>query len=207
MGLLAFVTSWRLAGLPWPGVGWGWGAESGSLEAGQCLPTNPRSRAWVQGQDAQEARGGRLQGSGQGRQKRGQARRRYFNLINDRIPLRVCFNNQDTLQQVDRMFAVNLHMSSAGAVSINNVRECAGCATASPGARQVAPLSLLLSGGSCQRRIEVGALQTGFFSLWGVPRSSHQNKSSRWLAQRDHCGYDLRVESSVGWYLFRAQMS
>lgn len=43
-----------------------------------------------------------------------------FNLINDCTPLRVCFNNQDTLQQVDRMFAVNLHMSSEQAVNINN---------------------------------------------------------------------------------------
>lgn len=56
-----------------------------------------------------------------GKAEKGQARRRYFNLINDRTPLRVCFNNQDTLQQVDRMFAVNLHMSSVQAVSINNV--------------------------------------------------------------------------------------
>ena len=70
-----------------------------------------------------------------------QARCGYFNLINDRTPLRVCFNNQDTLQQVDRMFAVNLHMSSERAVSINNVPERAGCAAASPGAGQVAPLS------------------------------------------------------------------
>lgn len=55
--------------------------------------------------------------------EQGQARRSYFNLINDHTPLRVCFNNQDTLRQVDRMFAVNLHMSSERAVSINNVRE------------------------------------------------------------------------------------
>ena len=60
-------------------------------------------------------------GEWSGKAEKGQARRRYFNLINDRTPLRVCFNNQDTLQQVDRMFAVNLHMSSARAVSINNV--------------------------------------------------------------------------------------
>lgn len=72
----------------------------------------------------------------------GKAGRAYFNLINDGTPLRVCFNNQDTLQQVDRMFAVNLHMSSEQAVSINNVQEHAGCAAASPGARQVAPRPL-----------------------------------------------------------------
>lgn len=102
-------------------------------------------------------------GEWSGKAEKGQARLRYFNLINDRTPLRVCFNNQDTLQQVDRMFAVNLHMSSVRAVSINNVRECAGCAAASPGAQQVAPLSLLQSGGSCQRRKGVGELQARSF--------------------------------------------
>lgn len=145
-------------------------------------------------------------GEWSGKAEKGQARRRYFNLINDRTPLRVCFNNQDTLQQVDRMFAVNLHMSSARAVSINNVRECAGCAAASPGARQVAPLSLLRSGGSCQRRKGLG--NSGrVFPLWGVPRSPHQNKSSRQFAQGNHCGCDLGLESNIGWCLFREQMS
>lgn len=74
------------------------------------------------GQGAQEAEEGGCCGEGRKAEK-GQAGRGYFNLINDRTPLRVCFNNQDTLQQVDRMFAVNLHMSSEQAVSINNVRE------------------------------------------------------------------------------------
>lgn len=46
----------------------------------------------------------------------------YFNLINDRAPLRVCLNNQDTLQQVDRMYAVNLHMPLAPTARINNVK-------------------------------------------------------------------------------------
>lgn len=46
----------------------------------------------------------------------------YFNLINDRAPLRVCLNNQDTLQQVDRMYAVNLHMPLTQTARINNVK-------------------------------------------------------------------------------------
>lgn len=70
-----------------------------------------------------EARGGRrLLGIVSSRKaEKEQAKLGYFNLINDCTPLRVCFNNQDTLQQVDRMFAVNLHMSSGQAVNINNV--------------------------------------------------------------------------------------
>lgn len=40
-----------------------------------------------------------------------------FNLMNDGAPYPVCFNNQDTLQQLDRMFTVNLHMSAAQAAS------------------------------------------------------------------------------------------
>lgn len=58
-----------------------------------------------------------------------QAKLGYFNLINDCTPLRVCFNNQDTLQQVDRMFAVNLHMSSEQAVNINKAG-ASGCSQA-----------------------------------------------------------------------------
>lgn len=81
-------------------------------------------------------------GGRSGEAEKRQARCAYFNLINDRTPLRVCFNNQDTLQQVDRVFAVNLHMSSERAVSINNVPECAGCTAASAGAGQVAPRPL-----------------------------------------------------------------
>lgn len=141
-----------------------WGRVGGG-GAGPRVPgsTGRWSRAWVKGWGAQEAGGGgRPRGGGGGGQsgeaEKRQARCGYFNLINDRTPLRVCFNNQDTLQQVDRMFAVNLHMSSERAVSVNNVLECAGCVAASAGARQVAPLSsgrrfsLLVSGVSGQRR-------------------------------------------------------
>lgn len=86
----------------------------------------------------------------------GQGRRGYFNLINDRTPLRVCFNNQDTLQQVDRMFAVNLHMSSVRAVNINNTQEqdvpySLSCST------QVAPLSP----GGCRSHLVSGGQHFG----------------------------------------------
>lgn len=90
-----------------------------------------------------------------------------FNLINDGTPLRVCFNHQDTLQQVDRMFTVNLRMSSEWAVSINNM-ESLGCAAAclEPAGRTPASggsFSLLVSGGSRPRRTGVGALWPGSF--------------------------------------------
>lgn len=163
------------------------------------------------GQDAQEAEEGGCCGEGRKAEK-GQAGRGYFNLINDRAPLRVCFNNQDTLQQVDRMFAVNLHMSSEQAVSINNVREHkalqpllepAGRAPLSPGGR----FSLLVSRGSGQRRTGVRGTLAGVFPFWGVPRSPHQNKSTIRLAQKNHCGYDVSWNGSIGWCIFRQQMS
>lgn len=98
----------------------------------------------------------------------GQGRRGYFNLINDRTPLRVCFNNQDTLQQVDRMFAVNLHMSSVRAVNINNTQEqdvpCSlSCST------QVAPLS---PGGCRSHLVSGGSPLARALPPWGVPQVS-----------------------------------
>lgn len=78
----------------------------------------------------QKARGGRrLLGVLSRKTEEEQAKLGYFNLINDCTPLRVCFNNQDTLQQVDRMFAVNLHMSSEQAVNINKAG-ASGCSQA-----------------------------------------------------------------------------
>jgi hypothetical protein len=86
-----------------------------------------------------------------------QAKLGYFNLINDCTPLRVCFNNQDTLQQVDRMFAVNLHMSSERAVNINNAgasgcsRALRGGSRSHPNLSHPHPFSLSGSGGPSQR--------------------------------------------------------
>ena len=124
VGLLAFVTSWRLVGLPRPGAGWGGGPQSqGSLQSWAVAPLPLQDQGL--GARAGRGGGGGLRGAG-----RGQARCGYFNLINDRTPLRVCFNNQDTLQRVDGMFAVDLHVSSEWAVSIKNVAS-PGYATAS----------------------------------------------------------------------------
>lgn len=139
-------------GLPWPGAGGGC-AEArvpgirGSEEQNPVL-------IW-------EARGGRrLLGVVSSRKaEKEQAKLGYFNLINDCTPLRVCFNNQDTLQQVDRMFPVNLHMSSGQAVNINNVG-ASGCSQLWEGRQQVAPQPLNSptpvprpgSGGPSQRR-------------------------------------------------------
>lgn len=90
----------------------------------------------------QKARGGRrLLGVLSRKTEEEQAKLGYFNLINDCTPLRVCFNNQDTLQQVDRMFAVNLHMSSEQAVNINN-SGASGGSRLSEGRQQVAPQPL-----------------------------------------------------------------
>lgn len=102
-------------------------------------------------------------GVGRDRQSKGD-----FNLINDATPLRVCFNHQDTLQQVDRMFTVNFRMSSEWAVSINNMESLGSCAAAGlePAGRTPAPggcFSLLVSGGSRPRRTGVGALWPGSF--------------------------------------------
>ena len=104
-------------------------------------------------------------GEWSGKAEKGQARRRYFNLINDRIPLRVCFNNQDTLQQVDRMFAVNLHMSSAGAVSINNVRECADALQPLQEPGRYHPCLSCCLGAAARGGRESGHFRQGFFPL------------------------------------------
>lgn len=116
----------------------------------------------------------------------GQARRGDLNLINDATPLRVCFNHQDTLQQVDRMFTVNLHMSSERAVSLRTVR--AGAASLGPQADPCPQRALLSPGVWGQWAEEAGrrALWPGSF-LSGVPRSPHQNKSPRRLTQKNRC--------------------
>lgn len=91
--------------------------EQGPLEAGAGSPGGPGPGCKGRVPRRQRRRG--AAGGWAGKAEKGQARHGYFNLMNDHTPLRVCFNNQDTLQQVDRMFAVNLHMSSEQAVSIN----------------------------------------------------------------------------------------
>lgn len=73
---------------------WAWALGAG--------PVSPRSGARPGAREAEE------------RGWCGQARRGELNLINDATPLRVCSNRQDTLRRADRMFAVNLHVSSEG---------------------------------------------------------------------------------------------
>lgn len=156
-------------------------------------PRVPRSRGNgppASGQGAQEAEEGGCWGRGRaGKAEKGQARRGYFNMINDRTPLRVCFNNQDTLQQVDRMFAVNLHMSSEQAMSINSVRENHVLQPL-----QVAPLapggclSLLVSGSSGQRRTGVRAVWPGYFLSGEFPG----------LPTKIRAPYDLLRKTTAG---------
>lgn len=117
--------------LAWGRVGRGcraWGPWKHRMASPREVGLGARAQ-WPPEARRKEEGGCRAGGGRSGEAERRRARCGCFNLINDRTPLRVCFNNQDTLQQVDRMFAVNLHMSSERAVSINN----AECAAASAG--------------------------------------------------------------------------
>lgn len=172
VGLLAFVTSWRFSGLA---LAWGWVGRpclSGALEAGAVSPGGPGPGC--EGRVPRRERKRRAAEGWAGKAEKGQARHGYFNLINDHTPLRVCFNNQDTLQQVDRMFAVNLHMSSEQAVSVNSAWTQAPCRRLSPSPR-VAPLSP----GGCFSRPP---------GVWG-----QQPREDR---SEGHFGYFLSGESS-----------
>lgn len=143
-----------------------------------------------------------------------QARCGYFNVINDRTPLRVCFNNQDTLQQVDRMFAVNLHMSSERAVSVNNgqalrMRRSLSWRPRPAGSTQSCGHPLL----SCPPLLCLQAPARGeqnegrwmLLSPWAIwsgsllprefPGLPIKIRASELLVQKTHCGYYLRLES------------
>lgn len=155
-GICHFLAISGLA-LAWGGVG-RWHLSCGPRGAGTVLspllqvpgPRVPRRRRRREG--------------GQG-----QARRGDLNLINEATPLRVCFNHQDTLQQVDRMFTVNLHMSSERAVSLRTVRAGgrAGAASLGPGRPSVP----LVSGGSGQTRPDGGhcGLDPSSWEFPGLP--------------------------------------
>lgn len=153
VGLLAFVTCWRLVGLPWPGAGGG---------CAEARVPGIRGRVSEEQSPVLILEAARCSSR---KTEKEPAKLGYFNLINDCTPLRVCFNNQDTLQQVDRVFTVNLHMSSEQAASINNVG-ASGCSQAlggeaaghTPAPQPPRPVS----GGPSQRRRGMWGMNTTF---------------------------------------------